>query len=228
MKPIICCSVLLFATAFLMAAQGTAPLKQATDYTNHTEVGGICAGAAILSESEVKQRFVTDLRSDYLVVELAIYPRSGEDLEVVTDRIVLHVDGQERALQSENPKVIASLLQRNAASKREVIVVPQVIVGYETGGGRDPVTGTYNRRSGVYTSTGVGVAIGDAEPPNPKDEETMALELSEKGLPAGVFRRPVAGHLYFRVDKIVLKNSKSRYELTVDIDGKATTLALNR
>jgi hypothetical protein len=228
MKSMIFCSILLFAAAFLMATQGTVPLKQATDYTNHTEVGGIGAGAAILSESEVKQRFVTDLRSDYLVVELAFFPRSGEDLKVATDRIALHVGGQERALQSENPKVIASLLQRNAASKREVVVVPQVIVGYETGDGRDPVTGTFNRRGGVYTSTGVGVAIGDAAPPNPKDEETMALELSEKGLPAGVFRQPVAGYLYFRVDKKVLKNSESKYGLTVDIDGKATTLTLKR
>ena len=56
----------------------------------------------------------------------------------------------------------------------------------------------------------------------------MALELSEKGLPGGIFVKPVAGYLYFRVGKETIKDTKARLELTYEINGKGGILALKR
>ncbi len=56
----------------------------------------------------------------------------------------------------------------------------------------------------------------------------MALELSEKGLPEGTFAKPVAGHLYFRVGKAILKDKKARFDLGYELNDKEGTLALKR
>ncbi len=143
----------------------------------------------------------------------------------------MHYTSPARALRSEPPKVIAASLQKDEVSKRDIAIIPNAEVGYESGRrGYDPRTGTYNRTTGsIYTSTGVGVVVGEASSgSNPKNEEVMALELSEKRLPEGTFARPVAGHLYFRVGKATLKDKKARFGLDFEINDKEGTLALKR
>ena len=231
MKSIAICQVVIFAAALLAAAQGTVPLMRVTEYRSHVEVDGMGIGAAILNDAQTKQHFVSDLGRDYLVVEVGLYPKQGAELKIQPEQFVLHVSGQERAIRSENPKVIAASLQKTEGSKRDIAIIPHAEVGYESGRrGYDPTTGTYGRNTGgIYTSTGVGVVVGEASPSaNPRNEEVMALELSEKGLPGGTFAKPVAGHLYFRVGKDSLKNNKAKFELTYEINGKEGTLALKR
>ena len=221
---------ILLAASLLLGAQGTVPLKKATDYPNHVEVDGIGVGAIILNDAQMKQRFVADLNREYLVVEVALYPKDGTDLKVLPEQFVLHVDGEDRAIRTENPKVIANSLQKSEESKRDIAVVPHVSVGYESGRrAYDPATGIYGRSGGIYTSTGVAVIVGGPSlTANPKNEEVMAIELSEKGLPEGTYAKPVAGHLYFRVGKDTCKNTKANFELAFELDGKETTLALKR
>ena len=145
-----------------------------------------------------------------MVVEAALYPKSGAELQLQSDRFGLRIS-DERVSRPENPKVIAAYLQKAEAAKRDIVVVPVVGVGYETGRvGYDPATGTYRRQGGVYTSTGVMVSIEPSSDANPRNEETMALELSEKGVPSGTFSKAVAGHLYFRVDKKIRKGHQNQ------------------
>ena len=228
MKSIVYGIMLALSATLLIAAQGTVPLRQATSYQAHLEVGGVGVGATLLKDLEVKQRFITDLGRDFLVVEVALYPKAGVDLQIQADQFGLRIS-DERVLRPENPKVIAGYLQKAEAAKRDIVVVPVVGVGYETGrAGYDPATGTYRRQGGVYTSAGVMVAVEPSSDANPRNEETMALELSEKGLPSGAFNKPVAGHLYFRIDKKTLQNDKTKYELVYEIDGKEAALELLR
>lgn len=161
MKSITICSVLILTTALLIAAQGTVPLKKATEYRSHVEVDGAGLGAAVLNDAQTKQRFVSDLGRDYLVVEVGLYPKAGADLKVQPEQFVLHVSGQDRALRSENPKVVAASLQKTEGSKRDIAIIPHAEVGYESGRrGYDPTTGTYGRTTGgIYTSTGIGVVV---------------------------------------------------------------------
>jgi hypothetical protein len=215
----------------LFAAQGTVPLKEAKHYPASITVDGVGIGAAILNPSQVKQRFVTDLGRDFLVVELALFPNNGVDLALDAEKFALRINRQEGALRSENPKVIAAALQQADESGRDIAVIPHVGVGYESGGVRyDPTTGTYRRGGGLYTSTGVAVVVGDPanSPPSRKNEEVMALELTEKGLPAGTFQKPVAGHLYFHAGKDVLKNKRTSFELVCQLNGKESVLPLKR
>ncbi len=217
----------LFAS-ILSAAQGTVPLPRAAAYRDSAEVAGIGVGATLLREGEVKQRFVTDLGQDFIVVEVALFPESGADLEVLPEKFGLRI-GDESTARPENPKVIAAYIQKNETSKRNIVIVPHVGVGYESRRvGYDPTTGTYRRQGGIYTSAGVLVGVEPSSDTNPKNEETMALELTEKGLPGGSFGQPVAGHLYFRVDSKVAKDSKIRFALVGELKGEEVILELKR
>lgn len=222
--------ILVLSAGLLIAAQGTVPLGQVTAYPNHVDIEGIGLGVAVLKDAEVKQRFVTELGRDYLVVEVALYPKEGVDLAIQPDQFALRVADHEKAMRSENPKVIAASLQKADESRREIVLVPHVGVGYESGRTvYDPTTGTYRRSGGVYTSTGVEVMVGAPFPgPSPKNEEVMALELSEKGVPSGTFSKPVAGHLYFRAGREITRDRNSKLELSYELNGKEGFLALNR
>jgi len=228
MKPIAFGMFAALIASFLLADQGTAPLRRVSSYRDSTEIAGIGVGATLLREPEVKQRFITDLGRDFLVVEVALYPKSGTDLEVLPEKFGLRI-GEERTLRPENPKVIANSIQKSESGKRDIVVVPMVGVGYESGRvGYDPATGTYRRQGGVYTSAGVMVGIEPSTDPNPKNEETMALELTEKGLPGGSFGKPVAGHLYFRVGSKTAKNTEITFALVGELNGEEVILPLKR
>lgn len=230
MKSINAVLILLLATAAAAAPQGTVPLKAVSEYSNHVEADGVGLGALILNDAQMKQRFVTNFDQDYMVVEVALYPKAGSELTVQPEQFFLNIAGEKRTLRSENPKVIASTQQKGSESKRDITVVPHVGVGYESGTRTyDPTTGGTRRTSGVYTSTGVSVMVGGSTPnANPKNEEVMAIELSEKGLPGGAFTKPVAGHLYFRIGKETAKNLNAGFELACEIDGKEVVLPLKR
>jgi hypothetical protein len=230
MKSITICLVLILTTALLLAAQGTVSPRKVTELRNHVEVEGIGLGATVLNEAQMKQHFVAELGRDYLVVEVALYPKDGTDLQVQPAQFVLHIAGQDRALRSENPKVIAASIQKGEESKRDISIVPHVDVGYESGRrGYDPVTGTARSTGGIYTNTGVAVIVGASSPgADPKNEGVMALELSEKALPQGTFTKPVAGHLYFRIGKETSKDIKAKFELAYELNGKEGSLALKR
>jgi hypothetical protein len=230
MKSIAIFLVLMFTAVLLLAAQGTVPPKKVTELRNHVEIDGIGLGATVLNEAQLKQRFVAELGRDYLVVEIALFPKDGEDLQVQPDQFVLHIAGQDRALRSENPKVIAASVQRGEESKRDISIVPHADVGYESGRrGYDPTTGTTRSTGGVYTSTGVAVILGTSSTAaDPQNEGVMALELSEKALPQGAFAKPVSGHLYFRIGKGTYKDTKAKFELAYELNGKEGSLALKR
>jgi hypothetical protein len=226
MKVIQACVSLVLSCCLLLSADGTVPRTQATSYPNHIEIEGAAVGAILLKEFEVKERFATDLGREYLVAEVALYPRSGEELDVQTDNFILRIKGKETALKPENPKVIASLLLQTAPQKRDVRVVPYATIGYETGSRYPGYPG--HDSGGLYTSTGVGVMLEDKGPTGtPQDEEVMVLELSEKSLPSGQTDKPVAGYLYFRVDKKTRQYSGDRYSLEFDMHDKTVTLLLS-
>jgi hypothetical protein len=219
--------ILTTAAVALAAAPGTVPRPKAADYAIHGEIDGTQIGLAVISAAEAKKLIVSDPSAEFLVIEVALYPQPGHDLAVSRNNFRFYVRGRDRALYPENPKVVASLLQEKNSRAKDVVLVPQVGVGYESGGtGYDPTYGRYPRRGGWYTSTGVGVGVDNAGPVSPKDRDTMELELTEKGLPDGTATRPIAGFLYFRLDNKTIKNANVHYRLEFDLAGKTATFAL--
>jgi len=77
-----------------------------TSYRDSTEIAGIGVGATLLRKGEIKQRFITDLEGEFIVVEVALFPESGVEFEVLPEKFGIRIDGG-RTARPENPKVIA-------------------------------------------------------------------------------------------------------------------------
>lgn len=218
---VVICLMMVLAWA---SPKGTAPRSTASDYPAHAQQDGASIGGKLLTTAEVRKTFVSDLNQCCVVIELAVFPKSGQNLAVSLDDVTLRVAGTETAARPSSATVISAALQKDARQQRDITVMPTVTVGYETGTGYDPVTGT-GRGSGVYTGAGVGVGVGqrgNQTGASDKDRAVMETELNEKGLPEGDAAHPVAGYLYFQIPKS--KNAK--YELQYKLNGNTVHLNL--
>jgi hypothetical protein len=176
----------------------------------------------MLKPAQVRGSFATDLE-DYIVVEVAVFPKTGSELELSASDFTLRVAAKE-TIRTANPKAIAANLQRRAGDSRgrsgsDVTIYPTVGVGH----------GRWPGGSGTHTSVGVGVGIGGGPdgPPAPAstdaDRNTMEAELTDKSLPQGLTANPVAGYLYFPAPK---KRTGAIYELEYSGLSEKITLQL--
>ena len=209
---------LIAGMALAAGGGGIRPRGSSTDYPAHETAGGVTIGAALIPSDQVRKIFATDLNSGgYLVIEVAVYPDAGRDIDLSAGDFMLRAGSGSGTVRAVNGSAIASALQRkNAprpAKKSDVSVYPTATIGYESGG-YDPATG--GRRGGVYTGVGVGVGVGAPQPPGPaatdRDRFTMQQELEDKSLPEGKTGQAVAGYLYF--PRPSGKAKTAAYELT--------------
>lgn len=219
------CAVSVYADA----PKGTVPRANAENYPAHTLRDGTGIGAVLLTREQMRKAFASDIDRCCVVVEVALYPQKGSQVNISMDDFVLRVGGSDLATKPSTPEVLAAKLQKKAApaqSGHDVVVSPTAGVGYESGG-YDPVTGT-RRPGGVITSTGVGVGIGGTQPPaagsTDRDRRTMELELSEKALPEGAASAPVSGYLYFSLPSS--KDKKATHQLEYMLNGEKVALQL--
>ena len=204
--------------------EGIAPRGSPSDYPTHVDLEDLVLGASLLTQEQVRSNFASELNRGYIVVEVSIYPKARKSLEVARrDFILRKADGEVLARPSD-PTTVAAILQRTAASDRDVTLYPSVGVGYESGPrGYDPGTGT-QRGGGLTTAVGVGVGIGHSgSGASDQDRKTMALELSEKGIPQGKAGGPVCGHLYF---PLTTKKKAPSYLLEYLVGGEKAVLKL--
>jgi hypothetical protein len=167
----------------------------------------VTVAAAVLSQDQVSKLFAGDLnKAGYMVVEVAVFPDSGNEVEVLSRDFLMRAGSEKETLRPVSSVTIAARQQQKNTPKvpptpGNVSVYPTSTIGWETGG-YDPVTG--RRRSGVYTGGGVGVGVGGQREPYPAppgstdaDRNLMEQELFSKELPQGKTVEPVAGYLYF-------------------------------
>jgi hypothetical protein len=221
--------ILLGATVVLaQGPRGTVPLDSAEKYPAHASQDGNSVGATLLTPSQAKKEFSSDLNRCCVAVEVALFPRADGQLTVSLNDFALRETGKEISSRPSSAEVVAGKLHRKVEpdhpGDRNVSISPTTTIGYESGG-IDPASGQ-RRGGGVVTSTGVGVGVGGPRPPAPAssdaDLRTMELELHEKGLPEGSTANPVAGYLYFSVPR----NAKSGYELVYTVGEKKVVLQL--
>jgi hypothetical protein len=213
-----CLASLAFA-----APKGTVPRSSANRYPAHAQGDGISIGATLLTPKEARKTFVSDVNRCCVVIEFAIYPEKDKPLTVSLDSFTLRLTGSETAAKPSSAKVVSATLQKKAQDQRDVSISPTASVGYGSESAYDPATGT-QRRGGVYTTTGVAVAIASpgGEPgSSEKDRAVMETELSEKGLPEGATTAPVAGYLYFPISR----TQKATYQLEYMLNGNKVKLA---
>jgi hypothetical protein len=206
-------TVVALASLVVAAPKGTVPRSSAEKYALHALRDGFSIGVVPLTPEQARKQFVSDVNYCCVVVEVALYPAKDGKLEVSVNDLVLRQNGAEVGDKPASAKVVASKLQKQAASTKDVTVYPSVGVGYGSGG-YDPATGT-RVPGGVYKQVGVGVGIGGGTQSGStdKDRAAMETELSEKGLPEGTASTPVSGYVYFPVTR--KKNATLTLEYTV-------------
>jgi len=216
-----CFAVFAFATP-----KGTVARSTALKYPAHAEQDGVAMGAVRLTSEEARKDFVSDVNHCCLVVEVALYPQKGQNLEVSLNDFSLRTIGTDSAVKAASATLISGTLQKKPAASRDVVVSPSVGVGYESGVVYDPMTGQPRHGGGVYTQTGVGVGIGSSGGQGggtDADRKVMEAELDEKGLLEGAVAAPVAGYLYFPLAK---KTKNAHYELEYMLNGNKVVLRL--
>jgi hypothetical protein len=215
-----------FAVFAFAAPKGTVARSAALKYPAHAEQDGVAMGAVLLTSQEARKDFVSDVNHCCLVVEVALYPQKGQNLDVSLNDFSLRTMGTDSAVKAASATLISGTLQKKAAASRDVVVSPSAGVGYESGVVYDPITGQPRRGGGVYTQTGVGVGIGSPGGQGGStdaDRKVMEAELDEKGLPEGSAATPVAGYLYFPLAK---KTKNAHYELEYMLNGNKVVLRL--
>lgn len=229
MKRLIITGMLCAVAVAFDAPKGTVPRETADKYPAHAEQSGVAIGAKLLTADQARHAFTTDVNRCCLVVEVALFPAKDDSLQISLNAFMLRVVGAEDATRPSSAEVLAGKLQRQAEGPppgpHDVTVSPTVGIGYESGG-IDPVTGQ-RRPGGVVTSTGVGVGIGGpAPPPRPgstdADRRAMAQELNEKALPEGKATAPIAGYVYFALDR----KKKLTYQLEYTLNGEKVIVPL--
>lgn len=206
-------------SVMLLVADGIRPRGASTDYPAHATADGITLAAAVIPPDQVRKLFATDLNTGgYIVVEVAVYPEPGKDIDLSSADFILRIGPDNNTVRAVNARAIAAALQRKNTPRpqrgSDIAVYPTATIGYESGG-YDPATG--RRRSGIYTET--GVAVTNAPPPGApppastdRDRATMQQELEDKALPEGPVKHELAGYLYF--PKPSGKSKNAPYEIT--------------
>ena len=209
------------------AAQGgTAPRSSADKYHAHAEHLGVSIGAELLTRKQVSKAFAADVNHCCLVVQVAVYPRKDEPLNVSRDDFRLTVEGTDAPVRPQSADVISAKLEK-AEDSSGVTTSTGAGIDYESGGYTDPVTGQPVRGHTVTRSADVGVGAGDpVRVPAAEaelDREAIERELSEKSLPEAKIAMPVSGYLYFSPRK---QKKNTKYRLEYVVNGETLNLQL--
>jgi hypothetical protein len=209
------------------AAQGgTAPRSSADKYPAHAKQGDVIIGAELLTRKQVSKEFAADVNHCCVVVEVAVYPRKDEPLNVSRDDFKLTVEGTDTPVKPQSAGAISAKLEKEDDSSG-VTTSTGAGIDYESGSYTDPVTGQPVREHTVTRSAQVGVGAGDrvrvraavAE----HDRQVIEGELSEKGLPEAKIALPVSGYLYFPLRK---QKKNTKYRLEYVVNGETLNLQL--
>lgn len=218
---------MLFALSCTALAQGTDPKAKAADYPVHAEAGPLSLGAEYMvhSFSGGKHTFIAQ---DYLVVEVALYARPGERIEVSQGQFALRINGRKQALVAQAPSFVAASLKYPDWQSRPTLEADAgvgntgVILGRPQqaerfpGDRRPPETRTPKPPQAPEQDHGV-----EREPP-PKAEEVVV----ETALPEGNLKAPVSGYLYFAFQGKIA-SIKSLHLIYAGPAGAATLPLLN-
>jgi hypothetical protein len=191
----------ILALCLLIAAAGFAqktpvvkPRAKAQDYAAVKDQPNFTIGAAQLSQKQVRKTFVSNVRKDYVVVEVGFYPKT--DSKISPQAFVLREQNAKQAITPADPQLLAARINDKNQKGQDVSIHPVVGVEYSTG----PSPYDSYDRGGWHTEKGVMVGV-NGKKKDPKtsagDRKAMTAELSEKGLPEITTAAPVAGYLYF-------------------------------
>lgn len=204
--------------------EGTAPRASAVNYHSHAQEDGFSLGAELLSKKEASRVFAADVNRCCLVVQVAVYPKKDESIELSLFDFSLVEVNADKPVRPERPTTLAAKLEKKKNPSGGVDLTTSGGVGYASGTYTDPVTGQPVHVRGVSTSVGVGISTGNSTPADIADHDRKIIEreLYEKGLPEAKVSVPVAGYLYFP-----LPNAKKDAKYRLVYSGRSEPLTLS-
>src|SRR6266511_3167448 len=93
-----------------LAAEGAEAKAKAADYPAHAAVGGLEIGAEYMVHS-FSGHGQTFIAKDYLVVEVAMYTRTADRLELSQGQFALRLNGKKQVLLPQTPAFVAASLK---------------------------------------------------------------------------------------------------------------------
>jgi hypothetical protein len=178
---------------------GVPPRPRPSDYPVRQSTKTATIAAAIVPPDQAGKMFSPEIAKQYIVVEVAVYPESGDIIDVKPLLFALRVG--DRIGGAEQPADVSPGPDNHSPSVGQstgVTTETGVLYGRATG----PVNGRSSQNLEAYSA--VTVASGDARQPVPPapsnsgpDPRIVADRLWNKALPEGQTGKAVAGYLYF-------------------------------
>jgi hypothetical protein len=138
-----------------------------------------------MNADEVRRAFGFDVDRTCLIIEVALYPKNGQERKLLVSDFSLRIVGTNTVVKPSTATAVAANWQQVFRERQGVKTDPsgEVAVGSQE----------------VHAEGQVHVGTVDS-PPHPasaKDRDTLEAELAEKALAEGKVSSPVAGYLYF-------------------------------
>jgi hypothetical protein len=179
----------------------TTPRDKVADYPAYAMDGRTGVAAEYLVHS-IPAGTHTFIVSDYLVVEVAVYPVPGEPIEMGTSTFKLRLNGKKEIISAEGPGFVAASVKYPEWEQRKNVEVQGGIGDTGVVLGRPPVVGRFpgdptpqqSRLPRAPTAPPPGDGNGIEKEDPARAEEVIA----QKALPEGRAEKPVSGYVYFR------------------------------
>lgn len=208
----------------LSAGDGVPPRPGPTDYPVRQPAAAATLAAVRVPARQVEKMFSPEIARQYVVLEVAVYPRDGASFDVDWFDFNLKIGGT--IVHVEKPRDVVTPWpekSRLPSNMPAVVTETGVVIGHTS----DPVNGG---RTEVGTWQGVGVTNdprAGAPPAPPKqgpDPQIVEQRVRERSLPEGIARKAVAGYLFFPLYKAKHRNSLLELDWSRDNDSAALRL----
>lgn len=178
------------------AQTGVPPRPAGADYAAHETLREVAVGAAIIPASQVAKVFTSRIAKDYVVIEVALYPKNAS-IDISNSDFALNW-GDSRSYPSTTQEVAwhgQKTSQPSTTQGTHVVAEAGISFGTRT----NPETGQTQHGTATYGAVGVDNRPSpSAPPPNPaNDPDVVEGRLLRMALPEGRIDRPSAGYLYF-------------------------------
>jgi hypothetical protein len=210
---------------------GVPPRPTASDYPVHYDTKTATIAAGIVPLNQAGKMFSPEIAKQYLIVEVAIYPGSGETIDLKPLLFTLKIGGRFR--NAEQPTDVAAWLGNPKSPDGPASVGGKsTAVTGEAGVVYGRTIGAANGRSSQSLEAYGGVAVTDGPPapPTPSqpgpDPRVIADTVWNKALPEGQTSPSVAGYLYF--PRYAKKRKSDTLELSYADNGFSAVLLFPR
>ena len=103
-------ALIFLASVALAQVQGLRPRTSATSYTAHASQDELSIGADVIDAEQVRNAFASRIYKGYVVVEVAVYPPAGKEVELSKMDFALHLKGHNSPIRPASARTIAAVL----------------------------------------------------------------------------------------------------------------------